>query len=475
MEYDAFEKTSRATCDGAAGRRPPAAPQPVSRLCLGILLALSCLAFVGQPHPARAEEKLLAFPGAEGYGRFAQGGRGGRVIAVTSLDDSGPGTLRACVEETGPRNCIFRVGGVIRLKSSIVASEANGSLSILGQTAPGDGITLTTDVANPDGKDTPLAIVRSHDVIVRHIRVRTRLPNTVKNVHAIVIEDSHDVYIDHTSTSWATDENISTYSNTSNLTIGDSIFAEGLNKHSKCTLLGADPRRPQNLTFMRNLCLSNRDRNPDNNHYAQSCIDIVNNVFFNAISEWGEVFSQFPGGTPISYVGNYFKAGPSTIETSYAITWQTVESVATPRIYESDNAVWAPKNKKLILLSPGTDKSIVSSPPCPLSVGNILSSTAAYQEVSNRSGAFPRDQLDRKWVEQLGVIGKGGSGRTTTVFGDLPQLQDGTPYEDRDGNGLADSVEATSGDWSKGPDGFSRFDLFMEWLSEERIAGRYPQ
>lgn len=463
-----MQRLRRASCV------PPKTLGPVFYRLLITFLALGGLSSTTLLTPAEAGAKQLAFPGAEGYGRFAQGGRGGRIIAVTSLEDSGPGTLRACAEEIGPRNCVFRVGGIIRLNSSIVVGAVNNSLSILGQTAPGDGITLTTDVANPDGKDTPLSIVKSHDVIIRHIRVRTRLPNSVKNVHAIVIEDSRDVYIDHTSTSWATDENISTYSNTTNLTIGDSIFAEGLNKHSKCTLLGADPRLPQNLTFMRNLCISNRDRNPDNNHYANSCIDIVNNVFFNAISEWGEVFSQFPGGTPISYVGNYFKAGPSTIGTSYAITWQTVKSIATPKIYESDNAVWAPKPKKLLLLSPGTDKSIVDKPPCPLSVSNILPSTEAYDKVRMRSGAFPRDQLDTQWVAQVGAMGKGGSGRSTTIFGDLPKMTTGAAYEDQDGDGIADSVVGANSVVTSGPADFSRFDLFMQWLSGERIAGRYP-
>ncbi len=443
----------------------------VTLLALGLIV----LEGLGMSQAMAAADRQLAFPGAEGYGRFSQGGRGGRVIEVTSLDDHGPGTLRACVEDTGPRNCIFRVSGVIRLSNSLVVGTPNHSLSILGQTAPGEGITLTIETPSPDRKDTPLAIVRSHDVIVRHLRVRTRLPNSVKNVHAIVIEDSRDVYVDHTSTSWATDENISTYSNTTDITIANSIFAEGLNKHSKCTLLGSDPRKPQNITFMRNLCLSNRDRNPDNNHYEKSCIDIVNNVFFNAISEWGEVFSQFPGGTPISYVGNYFKAGPSTIETTYAITWQTVKSVAQPRIYQNDNAVWAPKSKKLFLLSPGTEKSIVDAPPCPLSISKVLPSASAYDEVRKQSGSFPRDALDRRWVEDLGPIDEGGKGRTTKVFGELPVLRTGEPYADRDGDGIADSASGMEAQWAKATPGFSPFDLFMQWLSEERILGRYPK
>src|SRR5690606_32021043 len=116
--------------------------------------------------------------------------------------------------------------------------------------------------------------------------------------------NSARVYLDHVSGSWATDENFNAHGDTTELTVAYSIFGEGQDKHSKCVLLGSDPRRPQKITFWRNACISNSDRNPDDNHHGGSCIDIVNNLFFNAKSEWGEIFSQFPGGTPISYVGN---------------------------------------------------------------------------------------------------------------------------------------------------------------------------
>ncbi|WP_457578411.1 pectate lyase family protein [Ensifer adhaerens] len=257
---------------------------------LALLSFLSC----GPAFPV--ELPPTAVPGAEGHGKMARGGRGGRIILVTNLDDAGPGSLRECIEGTGPRNCVFRVAGVIRLKSSLVIGEENQSLSILGQTSPGGGISLTINQQNAEKKHTPLVALRTQDVIVRHLRIRPALPNSVKNVDGVTIEDSKRVYFDHNSVSWATDENINTYSNSTDVTIANSIFAEGLNKHSKCALLGSDPRVPQNITFWGNACISNNDRNPDNNHYATSCIDIINNVFFNARSEWGEVFSQYPGG-----------------------------------------------------------------------------------------------------------------------------------------------------------------------------------
>ncbi|QRM56436.1 hypothetical protein [Sinorhizobium sp. BG8] len=414
---------------------------------------------------------------------MTQGGRGGQIIDVTNLDDSGPGSLRACAEAEGPRNCVFRVSGVIRLERSIVVRKDSSNLSILGQTAPGSGIVITIDATNEDKKHTPLYIRGANDVIVRHIRVRPRLPNTVSNIDGLTTESSARVYVDHVSTSWATDENINTHANSTEITIANSIFAEGLNKHSKCALLGSDPRIPQQLTFWKNLCLSNRDRNPDNNHYGDSCIEIVNNVFFNARSEWAEIYSQFPGGTPISFVGNYFKAGPSTDDKTYALRWKPADNQATPKIYQSDNETWTPSGKTIELIGPDTQQFMVDKPPCALAIDKVLPAKQAYDEVRAGSGAFPRDALDKAWIEDLGDQGKEGRGKMVMESRELPEVDAGTPYKDEDADGMADSWEAQSGAevgvndaWTDaGKDGWTRFDLFMQWLSEERIAGRYPQ
>lgn len=251
-----------------------------------------------------AERQTISFPGADGHGKYSQGGRLGAIIPVTSLADSGPGSLRACAEAQGPRSCIFKVGGIIHLEKPILVLAPNSFLSILGQTAPGGGILITIDDVKEGKIRTPLAVKDAHDVLIRHIRIRPRYPNSVRNVDALTVESSRNVYIDHVSGSWATDENFNSHANTTQLTVAYSLFGEGLNKHSKCALLGSDPRIPQKITFWKNACISNRDRNPDDNHYGGSCIDIINNIFFNAKSEWAEIFSQYPGGTPISIVGN---------------------------------------------------------------------------------------------------------------------------------------------------------------------------
>ncbi|MFN0192932.1 MAG: polysaccharide lyase family 1 protein [Aestuariivirga sp.] len=437
---------------------------------------MAALVFSG---PVDARE---AFPGAGGHGKESQGGRGGVVIYVTTLADSGGGSLRACVEAKGPRNCVFRVSGTIRLKTPLGVLSENGRLSVLGQTAPGEGITLTIDPANPSHIKTPLYIRGAEDVVLRHIRVRLQYPNSVANADALTIEDSRRVYIDHFSGSWATDELVSTHSNTTALTISNSIFAEGLQPHSKCALLGSDPTAPQTMTFWRNACISNNDRNPDVNHFAGSCIEIVNNIFFNAGAEWAEVFSQYPGGTPVSIVGNYFKAGKSTSDSTFAINWHPAASVARPKIHEMGNSRWAPDNATLTLTSPHTAGVLVPEPACPSTVP-VTSSDDAYRSVRKRAGAFPRDAIDQKLIRNIGDRGQEGRGSIKEKPGELlPDPPPGLPYADVDGDGMADSIEAMFGAnageadaWSDPDgDGWSSFDGFMQWLSERRLAGGFP-
>ncbi len=444
-------------------------------------LALAVLALAVSTGPAPAEERP-AFPGAEGYGKAATGGRDGAIIPVINLNDAGPGSLRACIDLSGPRNCVFRVGGTIKLKSSLVVRDQNANLSILGQTAPGGGILLTIDQTNSEGMHTPFVVKGSANVIIRHLRMRPQFPNSIPNVDGVTIEDSRLVYVDHVSTSWATDENINAYATTTDLTIANSIFAEGLNKHSKCALLGSDPRAPQNISFWKNACVSNRDRNPDDNHYGGSCIEIVNNLFFNAASEWGEIFSQFPGGTPISFVGNYFKAGPSTNEVTYAMNWNDTASVDNPKIYNSGNVTWSFGKKSIVAVAPDTVGFIVDQPPCPLAIANPEPAEAMYASVTATAGAFPRDGIDERVIAEIGPIGQKGGGKMVRAPGALPQIAAGEPYLDSDNDGMADAVEpqfsaaaARSDPWVDGDgNGWSNFDDFMQWLSEERIAGRYP-
>ena len=152
----------------------------------------------------------VAFPGAEGFGAFATGGRGGTVYEVTNLNDSGPGSLRAVVETEGPRIVVFRVGGTIELQESLKIDDPY--ITIAGQSAPGDGITL---------KGYELRI-RTHDVIVRYLRIRSG-PSAAQD--SVQLLGAERVILDHNSFSWATDENASATQGSKDVTFQWNIFS----------------------------------------------------------------------------------------------------------------------------------------------------------------------------------------------------------------------------------------------------------
>ncbi len=253
---------------------------------------------VATPSPVWSfRPRHLAFPGAEGYGRFAIGGRGGKVYHVTSLDDAGPGTLRHAVEAEGPRTVVFEVGGAIHLKSKLVIR--NPYITIAGQTAPGDGIAVYGHTFGHIG---------SHDSIIRYIRIRpgdvnlatdgTGFPNTD---HAIM---------DHCSISWTRDEAVSSRRGR-NITFQRNIVAEALNPRGH----GFAGSISGNIgSFHHNLVAHCAGRNWSlAGGYAQSAdafdgyLDIRNNVVYN----W--VHRTTDGGVRyLNFVGNYYIPGPAS-------------------------------------------------------------------------------------------------------------------------------------------------------------------
>ncbi len=163
----------------------------------------------------RFRVRQLAFPEAEGYGRFARGGRGGKVYEVTTLDDSGPGSLREAVEASGPRTAVFRVGGLIALKSKLVVR--NPYLTVAGQTAPGDGICV---------KNHTFGCLETHDVVIRHVRVRVG-DETKTTQDGSGARGCDHVIFDHCSISWSIDEGFSSRE-ARNLTVQRCLIAEAL-------------------------------------------------------------------------------------------------------------------------------------------------------------------------------------------------------------------------------------------------------
>ena len=261
---------------------------------------------------------IPSFPGAEGFGAESIGGRGGRVIEVTHLHDAGPGSLRDAIEATGPRTVVFRVGGSIELLTELVLTQP--FITIAGQTAPGGGITLKTHRSNPR---SALTIKDgAHDVIIRHLRsrpgphdgfppTRSGRPADESEVKdALQILDAHRVIIDHCSFSWATDEVVSTFYNSRNVTIQWCIIAEALVKSrpqqelpGKGLLIGS--KGAGRISVHHNLMAHNIGRNPLIK--ATGVIDVVNNVVL-APENVAMAIQNEVGLSPTNFVGNVVAA-----------------------------------------------------------------------------------------------------------------------------------------------------------------------
>ncbi|MBR1548713.1 MAG: polysaccharide lyase [Prevotella sp.] len=249
---------------------------------------------------------IPAFPGAEGGGMYTFGGRGGRVLTVTNLDDSGPGSFRWACEQGGARIVVFNVSGIIRLKSPI--SVRAPYITIAGQTAPGDGVCVAGETFEVD----------THDVIVRHMRFRRGETSVLSRDDSFGGNPVGNIMIDHCSCEWGLDENISFYRHmldkkdgkerlklpTVNVTIQNTISAKALDNwnHSFGSTIGGE-----NTTFMRNLWASNTGRNPSIGWGG--VFNFINNVVFN----WQHRTAD--GGdyaTMANFINNYYKPGPIT-------------------------------------------------------------------------------------------------------------------------------------------------------------------
>lgn len=407
-----------------------------------------------------------AFPSAIGHGAAASGGRGGKIIAVATLADRRAGSLRACLQAEGARTCVFRVAGIFRFTGRPPVIS-NPNLTIAGQTAPGGGVTIAHDGSAKSR--TPLLIKNTNNVVVRHIRIRNdRLGGERKSEDSITIENSKYVIIDHVSASWARDEIINGYGNNDFITISNSIFSYGIPRHDKCSLLASDPKNVQKVSFIGNICAHSGDRNPDINFKPASCVEVLNNVFYNAESEFAEIWETY-GGTPVSLVGNSFKAGPDTVSHAPGVIRQTIGSTGRASIYLHDNQFLGRFNH--IDSSVGVAKR--NSPPCPLTLTPV-SAAAAYEAVLAKSGAWPRDAIDATVVDDI----RNAAGNIVLLPGKIPAIAAGMPYPDKDNDGMDDRWEPSAGAvvgvadaWQDGnKDGTLNFDTFLIHL-ERKLLG----
>lgn len=256
-----------------------------------------------------AIEPKRAFPTAEGFGAAAVGGRGGRVIEVTSLEDAGEGSLRTAMETSGPRICVFRVSGSITLKSAIQVRTPY--LTVAGQTSPG-GIEIKGNGA-PKGDWGVWFVNGAHDIVVRHLRVRMggNMKHDAGNnllCYGTAEPGVHDVIFDHCSVSWGSDTQLDWYgSYLDRATFQWNIIGECfMGQH-----IGGN-QAPKNITLHHNLYANLGSRTPLMQH--ASVFDFRNNVIYNWGGNNASVFGQFALNTCAfgNVVNNLWLAGPES-------------------------------------------------------------------------------------------------------------------------------------------------------------------
>lgn len=398
--------------------------------------------------------QIPAFPGAEGFGAHTAGGRGGKVIKVTNLNDSGPGSLRAALYEEGPRIIIFTVGGIINLETKLRVH--NPYITIAGQTAPGDGICIRGEGIR----------FYTHDVIVRYLRVRPGdidygSPNSWGGLDAITIANEpgsdnipYNIVIDHCSLSWAVDEVIDMWHDTHDVTIQNCIISEGLHEskhpagpHSKGMLIGA---KATNISVHHNLFSSNHRRNPLIN--GESLVDFRNNLIYNPGRMATHIYrGDYTKLIRLNYVNNFIKKGKNTIN-EYGIV---VNEYAKNHV-----KMYVSGNKSPFIDTPNTDNwrmVIIENDDgdrIPISISHrtnqefdhpqvvTLSAEDAYDFVLEDAGATlpSRDPVDRKVIKDV-KEGKGSIINTKDDDYEWPSYASGNPFRDSDDDGMSDYWE----------------------------------
>lgn len=444
------------------------------------------------------QAKIPAFPGAEGGGMFSFGGRGGKVITVTNLNDRGPGSLREACETGGARIVVFNVSGIIHLKSPIIVRAPY--ITIAGQTAPGDGVCVAGESFWVD----------THDVVVRHMRFRRGETHVWHRDDSFGGNPIGNIMIDHCSCTWGLDENISFYRHmyspgkgyqdeklpTVNVTIQNTISAKALDtyNHAFGSTLGGE-----NCAFMRNLWASNSGRNPSIGWFG--IFNFVNNVVYNWVhrsSDGGDYRAMF------NMVNNYYKPGPLTPKDS-PVGHRILKPEAGRsklnykvygKVYAAGNIMegypeitkdnWNGGIQVEDLKNAGEyTKDMREYSPFPMPYMRIMSAKSAYDFVLDNVGAnIPnRDIVDQRIVEEVrtgkayyvkklpkdaygdkwGLSPKSQNeeglfkyrrlpkdsykqGIITDVrqMGGYPEYK-GTPYVDTDGDGMPDEWEKANG------------------------------
>lgn len=399
--------------------------------------------------------EIPAFPGAEGFGALAVGGRGGAVYHVTNLHDDGPGSFRDAVSESG-RTVVFDVAGIISIQKRIVVAD---HITIAGQTAPGDGIVIYGNGLSFSGAD---------HAIVRYMRFRMGIGGD-KGKDAVTIAEGTPMIFDHVSVSWGRDENFSISGQDGFFTIQDSIIAQGLDTHSCGGLL----QNWGGISVLRTLYIDNHTRNPK----VKGVNQFVNNVVYNWNAA-GYILGDSAGQSHANILNNYYIAGPRTpARTPFTRGNENFHLFAQANMYDAD------KNGLLDgrILQPA-DYGVVTWRQAPYDyppLASIDDPPTAYKRIVSQSGAWlpARDRVDQYLIRELTSLGKEGQ-----IIADEKQLptqgpgpmRGGAPRLDTDRDGMPDEWEAAieglnvraadhNGDVNQ--NGYTNLEDYINWLA----------
>ncbi len=459
-------------------------------LCFASAIACGTAEPGAQVIPPPATGGLAAFPGCQGSGCATPGGRGGTVYRVTNLDDSGTGSLRACVQASGPRTCVFTLGGHIALRSTLAIS--NPYLTIAGQTAPGGGIELSGQTTSGSTTlSSDLVLIQTHDVVIRFIKMRLGPVSDPNYANSLVVQsgNQYNLVVDHCTLMWGAWDNLSIYATDSgsnhDQTYSWNIIAEPLLQPGAAgsvavSASGADSTIADDsgdLDLHHNLIASADHRLPT---LRVSSGRLVNNVVYN----YNYYAMKAKGDWDI--IGNYFKAGPMNRDPPHEIeSWTSQDGNDTtlpPNLYLSGNA--GPHNSyspasgvnetadwELTALSSSGDGGESSSPlgtsyqratPLPTAPSGVAIAADVATDLVHPNGTFlgtvgssqtlacaggwvnNRDSVDARIVDEF-VSGDGTSDNALSTVSGYPALGAGSPCDDADGDGIPDAYERAKG------------------------------
>jgi hypothetical protein len=460
-----------------------------------LVKAFACMAAMVVFSATNAQQ--IAFPGAEGFGKYASGGRGGQVVEVTNLNDDGAGSFRQALTQfpNEPITVIFRTSGIIELKSPLVIRRSN--VTIAGQTAPGDGICLKghSFIVSGAGKGG-----NKGDIIIRYIR--SRPGGTLKSgLYGFDMENCHDVIIDHCSFSWANEECAAMY-DMKNTTVQYSIVSEGLYEagHAKGHRSYGGVWGGQYASYHHNLIAHQNSRtvrfNGSRAHDTVALIDYRNNVIYN----WGSPNAPYGGDmkikggvSQVNMINNYYLPGPATSNTLKFIQALHAGEASTGtgqwylagNIMEGSRSLTKDNWKGLDLANiPSADRHKARSAyafevTAPL---QKQSAKGALKDVLENAGATlpKRDAVDARIVNEtktrtatgMGTFGKPGIIDSPAAVGGWPVYNTITAPEDSDHDGMPDAWEKKNGlnindaaDRNKtGNDGYTMLEQYLNSL-----------